>query len=170
MTDDRLHLPVGAVIAAVILGLMAFVGLLLTSVSLIAQFVINSPLIPRIAVVRIVAAGLDALILALVVLAIATIIGLFRLRIWARYSMVLLGLLDFIVFGLISGAVLVGRFKSGMASMPMPNNPHLTFGEIMLVVAAVYGVLALIGLWWMLYFNAKSVRQIFADAEARLTP
>ena len=169
MTDDRLHLPAGAVIAAVILGLMAFLGLLFTSASFIAQFVIKSALIPRIPIVRLVAVGLDALVLALVVLAIATIIGLFRLRIWARYSMVLLGLLDFIVFGIMCAGVLVLRVRSGMAAMPIPNNPHVTLGEILVVVAAVYGVLALIGLWWILYFNAKSVRQVFADAEARLT-
>ncbi|HUY82196.1 MAG TPA: hypothetical protein VMU92_10785 [Acidobacteriaceae bacterium] len=170
MADDRLHMPAGAVIAAVILGLMAFVGLLLTFASLIAQFVIKSPLIPRIPIVRIIAGGLDALMLALVILAVATIIGLFRLRIWARYSMVLLGLLDFLVFGLMTAGVLIGRVKSGMAAMPMPNNPNLTLGVILFVIAGVFGVLALIGLWWMLYFNAKSLRQIFAGAEARLTP
>lgn len=169
MTEDRLHLPPGAVISTVILGLMAFVGLLFTFASLIAQFVIKSPLIPRVPIVRMIAGGLDALMLALVILAIATIVGLFKLRIWARYSMVLLGLLDFLVFGLMTAAVLIGRVKSGMAAMPIPNNPHLTLGEILLAVAAVYGVLALIGLWWMIYFNATSVRQIFADAEARLT-
>ena len=170
MNDDRLHLPAGAVISAVILGLMAFVGLLVTFGSLIAQFVIKSPVIPRIPVVRMVAGGLDALMLALVILAVATIIGLFRLRIWARYSMVLLGLLDSLVFGLLSAAVLIGRVKSGMAAMPIPNNPNLTLGEILLTVAVVYGVLALIGLWWMLYFSSQSVRQLFANAEARLTP
>ena len=40
----------------------------------------------------------------------------------------------------------------------------------MLVIAAVYAVLALIGVWWMIYFNAKPVRLAFAEAEARLTP
>ncbi|HTV06415.1 MAG TPA: hypothetical protein VME86_13685 [Acidobacteriaceae bacterium] len=169
MTDDRLHLPTGAVIAAVILGLMAFVGLLLAAFSLIAQFFIRSPLIPHIPIVRIVAAGFDAVVLALVVLAVLTIVGLFRLRIWARYSMVLLGLLDFLVFGLMTAGVLIARVKSGMASMPMPNNPHLTLGDVLLALAAIYGVLAFIGLWWMIYFNAKSVRQVFADSEARLT-
>lgn len=170
MSDERLHLPAGAVVSAVILGLMAFVGLLFTFGSLIAQFVIKSPVIPRIPVVRMVAGGLDALMLALVILAVATIIGLFRLRVWARYSMVLLGLLDFLVFGLLTAAVLIARVKSGMAAMPVPNNPHLTVGEILITIAAVYGVLTLIGLWWMLYFSSQSLRKLFADAEAGLTP
>lgn len=170
MTDEQKRVPAGVVIAAVVLGLMAFVGLLLTALSLIAQFVIKSPLIPRIPAVRMVAAGLDALMLALVVLAVLTVIGLFRLRIWARYSVVLLGLLDFLVFGLMTAGVLIARLKSGMAAMPIPNNPHLTLGDILLGLAASYAVLALIGLWWMIYFNAKAVRQRFADAEAGLTP
>jgi hypothetical protein len=170
MTDEQKRVPAGVVIAAVVLGLMAFVGLLLTALSLIAQFVIKSPLIPRIPAVRMVAAGLDALMLALVVLAVLTVIGLFRLQIWARYSVVLLGLLDFLVFGLMTAGVLIARVKSGMAALPIPNNPHLTLGDILLGLAASYAVLALIGLWWMIYFNAKAVRQRFADAESGLTP
>ncbi|HTW44293.1 MAG TPA: hypothetical protein VMD58_02010 [Acidobacteriaceae bacterium] len=170
MTDDRLHLPAGAVVAAVVLALMAFAGLLLTAAALIAQFVIQSPLIPRIPTVRVAAAGMDALVLALVILAVLTIIGLFRLRIWARYSIVLLGLLDFLVFAIMAIGVLVLRVRSGMASMPIPSNPHVTVGNILFALAALYGLLALVGLWWIIYFNSKSVRQIFADAEARLTP
>lgn len=149
---------------------MAFAGLLLTAAALIAQFVIQSPLIPRIPTVRVAAAGMDALVLALVILAVLTIIGLFRLRIWARYSIVLLGLLDFLVFAIMAIGVLVLRVRSGMASMPIPSNPHVTVGNILFALAALYGLLALVGLWWMIYFNLESVRQIFADAEARLTP
>jgi hypothetical protein len=170
MTDDRLHLPAGAVIATVVLGLMALVGLLLCGASVIAQFVINSPLIPRIPTVRMVAAGLDALVLALVILAVFTVIGLFRLRVWALYSMMLLGLLDLVVFALMSVGVLIVRVRSGMAPLAIPGNPHLTVGAILFALAGLYALLALVGVWWIVYFSARPVREVFADAQARLTP
>jgi len=170
MSDERVRVPAGVAVAAVVLGLMAFAGLLLTAGSSIVLFVTHNPLIPRIPVVRLTVAGLDALTLALIILAACTVIGLFRMKIWARYSIALLGLLDFLVFGLMTLGVLIGRVKSGMASMPIPTNPHVTLGDILLGLAAFYAVLALIGVWWMIYFNARPVRQAFADAEARLTP
>jgi hypothetical protein len=169
MGNERVGLPAGVVIAAVVLGLMAFVGLLIAACSAFALFVANSPLIPRIPSVRIVAGGLDALILGLVVLAACTIVGLFRLKIWARYAITLLGLLDLLVFAVMTAGVLIGRVKSGMASMPIPHNPNLTLGEIMLWLAAFYAALALIGVWWMVYFNTRRMRLIFAENEARLT-
>lgn len=165
-----MRVPAGVTIAAVVLGLMAFVGLLIAACSAFALFVANSPLIPRISSVRIVAGGLDALILALVILAACTIVGLFRLKIWARYAITLLGLLDLLVFAVMTAGVLIGRVKSGMASMPIPHNPTLTLGEILLWLAAFYAAMALIGVWWMVYFNTRRVRAIFADSEARLTP
>jgi hypothetical protein len=170
MGNDEVHVPAGVVIAALVLGLLAFVGLLIAVCSAFALFMSNSPLIPRIPSVRLVAGGLDALILALVILAACTIVGLFRLKIWARYAITLLGLLDLLLFAAMTAAVLIGRVKSGMASMPIPHNPTLTLGEIMLFLAAFYAALALIGVWWMVYFNTRRMREIFAASEARLTP
>jgi hypothetical protein len=78
--------------------------------------------------------------------------------------------LDLLLFAAMTAAVLIGRVKSGMASMPIPHNPTLTLGEIMLFLAAFYAALALIGVWWMVYFNTRRMREIFAASEARLTP
>jgi hypothetical protein len=165
MTEERVRVPAGVAIAAVVLGLMAFVGLLFASGSIIAQFVMHSALIPRISSVRIVAGGLDALTLALVILAACTIVGLFRLRVWARYSIMLLGLLDFVTFGLMAVGVLIARVKWWMAALPLPNNPHLKVSDVLLGLAVFYLVLALIGVWWMIYFNVRSVRQTFIGPE-----
>ncbi len=170
MTDEQVHVPAGVAVAAVVLGLMAFLGLLAAAAAAIALFVIRSPLIPRIPAVRMATAGMDALTLALVILAVCTIIGLFRLKVWARYSIAFLGLLDFLVFGIMTIGVLIARAKSGMASLTLPNNPNFTLGDILLGVAVFYAVLALIGVWWMIYFNLTSVRAAFAGSDARLTP
>lgn len=164
MAKDQRGVPVGVAAAAVVLGLMTFCGLLIVAFSSFALFVAHSALIPRIPSVRIVAGGLDALILALVILGACTVVGLFRLKLWARYSVTLLGLLELLVFALMAAGVLVGRVKSGMASMPIPNNPNLTLGDILLWLAGFFAVLALAGLWWMIYFNTSRVRKLFGPS------
>lgn len=169
MVDGQARLHAGIIVAAVVLGLMAFVGLLIAACSAFAMFVVNSPLIPRIPRVRLVAGGVDALILALVVLAACTIVGLLRLKIWARYSIVLLGLLDLLAFGLMAGGVLIVRVKSGMATMPIPTRPGLTLGELLIWLAIFYSAMALIGVWWMIYFNLQHVRSSFLESQSRLT-
>lgn len=169
MSEQR-RVPAGVVVAAVILGLMAFVGLLIVAFSTFALFVARTALIPRITSVRMAAGALDALLLALVILAAFTIVGLFRLKLWARYSMILLGLLDFVVFAIMTAGVLIARVKSGMATMTLPNNPSVTLGEILLWLAVFYAALAVIGVWWMLYFSRERMRTVFTETTARLTP
>lgn len=164
MVRDRAGAPSGVIIAAVVLGVMAFIALLIAACTAYVMFATNSALIPRIPSVRMVAGGLDALIVALVLLSAATIIGLFRLKVWARYSISVLGLLDLLVFGIMAAGVLVARAKSGMAALTVPNNPGLTLGEIMVGLACLYGMLALIGVWWMIYFNTERIRLIFAES------
>jgi hypothetical protein len=170
MVNDRVGAPAGVIIAAVVLAVMAFIALLMAACSAYVMFGTNSALIPRIPSVRMAAGGLDALILALVILAAATIVGLFRLKVWARYSITLLGLLELLVFALMAAGVLVARAKSGMAAMPIPHNPGLSLGQIMLWLACFYGALALIGVWWMIYFNTTHVRLAFADANIETVP
>lgn len=164
MVRDRAGAPSGVIIAAVVLAVMAFVALFIAACAAYVMFATNSALIPRIPSVRMVAGGLDALIIALVILSAATVIGLFRLKIWARYAVSLLGLLDLLVFGLMAAGVLVARAKSGMAALSVPNNPGLTLGEVMVGLACLYGVLALIGVWWMIYFNTERIRLVFAES------
>jgi hypothetical protein len=105
-----------------------------------------------------------------VILAVCTIVGLFRTKPWARYSMILFGALDFLFFAVMAAGVLIGRVKSGMAGLPIPGHPTVTLGEILLGLAAFYAVLALIGVWWVAYFGSKQMGVVFAVADARLTP
>lgn len=164
MVRDRTGAPAGVIIAAVVLAVMAFIALLVAACAAYIMFATNSALIPRIPSVRMVAGGLDALIVALVILSAATIIGLFRLKVWSRYSITILGLLDLLVFAFMAVGILVVRAKSGVAALTIPNNPGITLGEIMAGLASLYGVLALIGVWWMIYFNTERIRLVFAES------
>lgn len=163
--DDRPTVPSGVVAASVVLAVLAFVGLLIAAGCGYLLFGAANAVIPHILSVRIIAIGLDALVLALVILAICTIIGLARLRVWARYSITLLGLLDLLVFGLLAAGVLVARFRSGFAALTVPNNPGLTVGEVLVGLAIFFALLALIGVWWIIYFNTDHTRMVFRHAQ-----
>jgi hypothetical protein len=170
MQDDRVGVPAGVAIAAAVLGLMAFVGLLVAACSAFALFMTHSALIPHIPLVRVVVGIADAVLLAIVILAVCTIVGLFRTKPWARLSMILFGVFDFLFFAVMAAGVLVGRVKSGMAGLPIPGHPTVTLGEIMLGLAACYAVLALIGVWWVAYFSRKQMGVVFIKVDTRLTP
>lgn len=170
MENERLRIPAGVVIAALALGLMAFIALLFAACTAYALFIMHSRIIPSIPSIRMAFGFGDACIAALAIVAAATIVGLFRLKIWARYAITLLGLLDTLVFGLMTAGILISRSCWQMASMPLPTNPHITIGDVLLWTACFYTALALIGVWWMVYFNVGPVRRVFAAANARLTP
>jgi len=73
--------------------------------------------------------------------------------------------LDLLVFGLMTAGVLVARFKSGFAALTVPNNPGLTFGEVLVGLAIFFAALALIGVWWIIYFNTDHTRMVFRHAQ-----
>ncbi|HEV2462868.1 MAG TPA: hypothetical protein VGT04_03615 [Acidobacteriaceae bacterium] len=166
---EEQRVSAGVAVAAVVLGLMAMVGLLIAGFSAFALFIAHSALIPRITSVRVAAGALDVLLFALVILATFTIVGLFRRNSWARYSMIFLGLLDFVVFAIMAAGVLVARVRSGMGAMTLPNNPNVTLGQILLWLAAFCAMLALIGVWWMAYFGRSRMLGTFSGPAARLT-
>lgn len=87
-----------------------------------------------------------------------TAVGIFRQRGWARISMVVFAtLLTFI--GLCAALAI--------SVMPMPVPPqggvsHGTLTAIRLGIATFYGLLAAIGVWWLVLFNLKSAKEYFA--------
>ena len=88
-----------------------------------------------------------------------TAVGIFRRRGWARISMlVLAGLLVFMG----ASAVL------GILVMPFPSTPGVSsrvMENARWGVAAFYGALALIGVWWLILFNRGATRQYFTERD-----
>jgi hypothetical protein len=86
-----------------------------------------------------------------------TAIAIFRRRGWARYSILIFaGLLTFI--GVMSAITI--------CFMPFPPQAALSDHMISVIrsgVAAFYGVLAAIGVWWLVQFNLSSSREYFAQ-------
>jgi hypothetical protein len=172
--------PAGVNLSAVVLSLLILFGALVLAGSVAALFFTRNPLVPRIASVRIVLSAFDLLLLLLLCWCAWTVAGLFRLRSWARYSMLVIGVLDFLVFAVFCATMLLARRNPivvGMDAHPNPGMP-IPLGIMILTLAIIYGGIALIGLWWVVYFSLPPVRNAFAAAKmqpqpnppARLTP
>jgi hypothetical protein len=111
--------------------------------------------------------GLGVLLLAAAGWGIATAVGLLRMRRWARYSILVLGGIQ-ACFSLISmlTMLLVAIFSSSFlpaasqgASQPDAAIVRIIFGVMALFYAIPFGV----GVWWLVYFNLRRVRQAFAS-------
>jgi hypothetical protein len=158
--------PGGISLAAAALSLLICFGAIGLIGSVAALFFTRNPLVPRIATVRITLASFDLLLLAFLVWCACTVAGLFRLRSWARYSMLVIGALDFLFFALLCGLMLLARRNPIIMSLDAHPSPAVPFpvGAIITGLALLYGLIALLGVWWLIYFNLRPVRLAFAAA------
>lgn len=161
----------GITLAAVVLSLMTIFGAVFL-LGAAALLFVRVPLIPRIPAVRLGIAGFDGVLLLFLLWCVWTVAGLFRRRPSARISMLFIGALDLIVFALFSTLMLLARgtpLVTGLDAHPDPSIP-VPIGGTLLALALLYGALAMIGLWWLIYFNLRTVRLAFHPSPAIDTP
>jgi hypothetical protein len=110
----------------------------------------------------------SAFFVALAVWGILTTVGLFRLRRWARYSMlVIAGALALIgLFSMLAALMMFAVPMPAPASVDASQAPMVQAMTrfIVGIVAFIYGVLCAVGISWLVYFNLKKVREVFAGA------
>jgi uncharacterized membrane protein (DUF2068 family) len=112
--------------------------------------------------------GIGAFFVALAVWGILTAIGLFRVRRWARYSVLVIGgCLTLIGLPSMLITLVLLAVPLPLPSTVDPAQAHtvhamtrVAFG----VVAFIYGLLCAVGISWLAYFNLKKVRELFAGA------
>ncbi|MHB8500379.1 MAG: hypothetical protein ACYDCG_10710 [Candidatus Acidiferrales bacterium] len=158
--------PSASVIAAGVIAILGSLFVLLGSgLSLVAFLLVKLPatLPQQPSFVRIAGVGLMALGMACGIFGIAAGIGLFLLRNWGRISaMVWAGICFF--FGLIGIPVALFMSVPTASNSPgMPGNFTLIFRLILL---AIYGAPLVVGIWWLVLFNRKSVKEQFARTAA----
>jgi hypothetical protein len=173
MVNGAIEKPGGVSVAAVVLGLMSLFGLLCVAVSILTMFLTRNPIVPNIASVRIIFAAFNLLMLVFVAWCFWTVVGLFQFKPWARYSIIVIGVLDFVFFTLLSAVMVAAHTSPVIAGMDVHPNTGMPFsmGVMMLGLAAFYVVLALIGVWWVVYFSLRHVRLAFAvEQPPGLTP
>jgi uncharacterized membrane protein (DUF2068 family) len=103
---------------------------------------------------------------------ILTVVGLVRLRRWARYSMLIIG----------GGLAVIGLFSLPimlvMAFLPLPVPPGVDASQAQSVhtmtrvalgfVSLFYLLILAIGVSWLIYFNRKKVREVFISPPGRV--
>lgn len=163
--------PVGVVLSAIVLGLAAAMLCLMAGLSALGAAIvqhtpmtIEAPGVPQSSSFMLGVMAFSVLLyLALAVWAIVTVVGLFRMRNWARISIMVIG----------GGIALIGLFSTlvsaampaMMKSVPMPpnTNPAVMRGTF-IFMAIVWLVIAAIGIWWLVYFALRPTREAFAQA------
>lgn len=162
--------PAGLVIAASVLALVGCLILLFGAIALASAFFLrNSPQTAQLSqypAIRAMEFINGVVILLMGGLCIWTAVDLLRVKRWARISILVLGgmmtffsLIDAAIFSLIAFHPLTLPQESAQVS------PELVKGLFM-VLAGFCFVFVLIGVWWLVYFNLKRVRAVFAAGGA----
>jgi hypothetical protein len=115
---------------------------------------------------------LAALSVALALWAAMTAVGLFRLWRWARYSMLVIGGC-LVLIGLPS---LLMMLVLTFVTLPLPANAdpaqaqmaHSIMKVMFGVISVFYAIMCAIGVSWLVYFNRKKVRDVFAGVAGQV--
>jgi len=145
-------------------GVIAILGSLLvilgTGMSLFAYLfaTLQTASIEQPPFVRIVGIVTMAVAMACAIFGIATGIGLFRLRNWARISALVWAGISFF-FGLIGIPIAIFMSVPRTSSSPgLPDNFTIIFRITLLVV---YGLPLAVGIWWLILFNRHAIKEQF---------
>ena len=161
--------PIGLVFAAIVLGFFALATLLSGTFTCIAAFAMAQhalaatpgtppPPPPQVLKLLIAAVGIFELLVA--AWGVSTIVGLVRLKSWARYSILVIGGL-LTLFGITSAAFLALLPKIMAVSSPQAElPPHLMQG-MLLFLGLFYTGMAAVGIWWLVYFNLGTIKAFF---------
>jgi hypothetical protein len=113
-----------------------------------------------------------AFFLGLAVWGIVTAIGLFRLWRWARYSVLVIGGC-LVLIGLPSMLIMLVLM---MVPLPLPPNVdasqaqalHTVMRTTSGVISVFYAAMCAVGVSWLVYFNRKKVRDVFAGTPGQV--
>jgi len=175
MTPPPIKRPIGVVLSAIALGLISLFLLISAMGTVFSAAVVGhmpptatAPSVPPPppALMMAVMATIGCGYLLLAAWAISTLVGLVRMKSWARISIMIIGGgLTFI--GLI-GALSTAALPVILQSTPMPPNANPAMLHIMFAVMAISSLLiATLGIFWLVYFALRRTREAFALASTQ---
>lgn len=157
--------PPGVVVAAVILGLIALFGIFGEVLILGITIFVHAPVIPSLPAARATLLVTNTAVLCFFLFCEWTVAGLFRMRRWARVAVLIIGGLMFCI----SAVLCVGMTLVHVPPLPVTRGPSpVSLHTVFLAMATFYGLLSLVGAWWLVYFNLGPVRAAFRAADPRL--
>jgi hypothetical protein len=153
--------PSSSVIAAGVVGILASLFMILIAVAAIAGMSLvppssATPPIPPF--VKSTAIVMMVLLAGLAIFGIFTSVGVLHLKNWARVSMLIWGG----VMAAFCGLALPFAAFVTMPEAPAESPMALPFVRLLLIV--VYGIPFLIGVWWLLLFNQRAIKEQFLAA------
>ncbi|MGA1980865.1 MAG: hypothetical protein ABSG84_00220 [Acidobacteriaceae bacterium] len=160
--------PVPVVLSAIFLGLFAALQLLFTGTMAAGGFLYLSKSLPAPPPSPFSPSFLPAMMFALslvfaaiAVWSIVTLIGLVRLRSWARYSiLVIAGCITFFGGTATLATLAMPLLISSVPTQTPAANPH-TMHATFLFVGAIYGLFTAIGIALLVYYNLARTRTLF---------
>lgn len=163
--------PIGLILTTVVLGLLALFDLLSAAMMLFGAVVARRvPIEPTAAsnapavatnFLLLFSIAASLLMVLLATWAIATIVGLLRLRKWGRISVLIIGGCLAGMGGMSAmGLVIVSSTWKQPGTLP-PNLPPHFAALILGSIAFFYACLAAVGVWWLVYFNRARVKAFF---------
>jgi hypothetical protein len=158
-------------IAASLLGVMSVFGLLGIGLAFASTFLMPNPALRQAPGGLAIAAIGDLILAGLLAFGLWTAIGLFRLRRWARYSVIVIGILIFLMWsGMAALMFVLPHFLPVAVKANLPAQEAGLISKVFVGIAIFELAIGLVGLWWAIYFNFKRVRLAFAAARGVLLP
>ncbi|SFS11582.1 hypothetical protein SAMN05421771_1989 [Granulicella pectinivorans] len=158
--------PAGLILAQIALAALAFFELC-GVVGMVAMAAFGSRMQPPSSAATHLLLGIAAvfglLFSALTTWSILTIVGLGRLRSWARYSILVLGGLLALLGALFCAGTLIVRALAPTLPHPPGQTPEAMAvnSYILLGSGIFYALVAAVGVWWLVYFNLRATRALF---------
>jgi hypothetical protein len=152
--------PVGVTASAIVAIIGSILALLLAVLSPASLFIETAKPQPPNSAQHVIAGA--AMFAALAGIGIWTSVGLFRLRSWARISI--------LVF---AGLLAAGSILSLLMTMAVPMPSNTTAGTqhtFRLVIAVMFGIPLAIAVWWLIQFNTQSTKAAFASPIPEAAP
>jgi hypothetical protein len=159
--------PAGVTLAAVVLSLAAAVVLLLALLPVLTGLFGRHASTPAASPASILAILIVTAFVYLLVAGcgITTVVGLFRMRPWARISMLVIGAL-IALFGIFS-TLMCFAMPSLLRAMPLPPNTNPAAVRAVFTLMALFDMaIAAVGAWWLIYFALRSTREAFGRQPA----
>ncbi len=153
--------PIGVTVSAVVAIIGSLISLLLAVVMVLSALVVQAQQPEGRTPITI---GSVLFFLALGALGIWTAIGLFRLRAWARTSILVFA-------GFLAVSCLIMLVMASM--MPLPAVPNAEPGAARMtrpVLIAIFGIPFAIGVWWLFQFNRKGTIAAFSSGAPTAAP
>lgn len=162
--------PVGLVLAAMSLALMTCFWLMVGGLGLFSGMFLHTPQIEQYPAIAAIQIASSLAILTICAFCVFTVVGLFRVKNWARISILILGgLLAFI--SLVSAIGYAVMAMSSLMDQPDTSGTSpIALKFIFLSMSSVSLVVMLIGVWWLVYFNLRRIRALFATRATQVLP